>query len=220
MIVYKLKMKLLSDTTFGRGDGVAGLVDQEVEHDSSGFPYLRGRTLKGLLSEECDNLISVLSPHNVRRDWESVAGNLFGKPGSTLETISQMQVGDACLPEDLRQAVAYQIKRQDNKLMRVDILESLTAIRRQTAIDSKTGVADETSLRSARVVLRELEFTANLSFEIQPGRCALTLLSVGILALRRVGSSRNRGLGHIQCQLFDPDNKNITGDFVQFFGTV
>jgi hypothetical protein len=220
MIVYKLKIKLLSDTTFGRGDGVAGLVDQEVEHDSSGFPYLRGRTLKGLLSEECDNLIAVLSPDSVRKRWESVAGNLFGKPGSTLETISKMQVGDACLPEDLRQAVAYQLKRGDNKLMRVDILESLTAIRRQTAIDSKTGVADETSLRSARVVLRELEFTANLSFEVQPHRCTLTLLSVGILALRRVGSNRNRGLGHIQCQLFDPNNKNITGDFVQFFGTV
>ncbi|MFB8787645.1 MAG: RAMP superfamily CRISPR-associated protein [Potamolinea sp.] len=219
MIVYKLKIKLLSDTTFGRGDGVAGLVDQEVEHDSSGFPYLRGRTLKGLLSEECDNLIAVLSPHNVRRDWESVACKLFGKPGSTLETSSQMQVGDACLPEDLRQAVAYQIKL-DKKLMRVDILESLTTIRRQTAIDSKTGVADETSLRSARVVLRELEFTANLSFEVQPCPKALTLLSVGTLALRRVGSSRNRGLGHIQCQLFDSDNKNITGDFVQDFGAV
>jgi CRISPR/Cas system CSM-associated protein Csm3 (group 7 of RAMP superfamily) len=220
MIVYKLKMKLLSDATFGRGDGVAGLVDQEVEHDSYGFPYLRGRTLKGLLSEECDNLIAVLSPHNVRKRWESVACNLFGKPGSTLETSSQMQVGDACLPEDLRQAVAYQLKRRDNKLMRVDILESLTAIRRQTAINSQTGVADETSLRSARVVLRELEFTANLSFEVQPDRCTLTLLSVGILALRRVGSSRNRGLGHIQCQLFDPENTNITGGFVQSFGTV
>lgn len=49
--MYSIKIKLLSDTTFGRGDGVAGLVDQEVEHDQYGFPFLRGRTLKGLLSE-------------------------------------------------------------------------------------------------------------------------------------------------------------------------
>jgi CRISPR/Cas system CMR subunit Cmr4 (Cas7 group RAMP superfamily) len=56
MEIYHLKIKLLSDTTFGRGDGVAGLIDQEVEHDANGFPYLRGRTLKGLLSEECDNI--------------------------------------------------------------------------------------------------------------------------------------------------------------------
>ena len=60
MIKYQLKIKLLSDSTFGRGDGVAGLIDQEVEHDSSGFPYLRGRTVKGLLREECDNLIVTL----------------------------------------------------------------------------------------------------------------------------------------------------------------
>lgn len=59
MTIYKMKIQLLSDTTFGRGDGVAGLIDQEVEHDADGFPYLRGRTLKGLLSEECDNLIAV-----------------------------------------------------------------------------------------------------------------------------------------------------------------
>lgn len=29
-----LHLKLLSDTTFGRGDGVSGLVDQEIEHDT------------------------------------------------------------------------------------------------------------------------------------------------------------------------------------------
>jgi hypothetical protein len=212
-------MKLLSDTTFGRGDGVAGLIDQEVEHDPYGFPYLRGRTLKGLLSEECDNLIAVLSPDNIRKYWEKVACDLFGKPGSTLETISQMHVGDACLPEDLRQAVAYQIK-EEKKLTRVDILESLTTIRRQTAIDPKTGTPDESSLRSSRVVLRDLEFTADLRFETKPGDDALVLLVVGTLALRRVGSGRNRGRGYVQCKLFDSEEKELTSDatYVQHFG--
>ena len=221
MIVYRLKMKLLSDTTFGRGDGVAGLVGQEVEQDACGFPYLRGRTLKGLLSEECDNLIAVLgSPH--QQHWQGVACEVFGKPGSTLDTISQMHVGDACLPEDLRQAVAYQMKLRDNKLTRVDILESLTTIRSQTAINPKTGTPDENSLRSARVVLRELEFTAPLNFEVQPSDDALSLLAVGTLALRRVGSGRNRGRGYVRCRLFDSTEKEITADLtlVQRFGVV
>lgn len=220
MIVYKLKMKLLSDTTFGRGDGVAGLVDQEVEHDSSGFPYLRGRTLKGLLSEECDNLIAVLPARSLQQHWEQVACDVFGKPGSTLDTISQMHVGNACLPEDLRQVVAYQMKREEIKLTKVEILESLTTIRRQTAIDPKTGTPDEKSLRSARVVLRDLEFTAPLSFEVQPNDDALSLLVVGTLVLRRVGSGRNRGRGYVQCRLFDPTGREITADVahVQRFG--
>ncbi|GAA6618073.1 RAMP superfamily CRISPR-associated protein [Scytonema sp. NUACC26] len=218
MIVYKLKIKLLSDTTFGRGDGVAGLVDQEVEHDNYGFPYLRGRTLKGLLSEECDNLIAVLLPDDIRQHWELVASRLFGNPGSTLNTIAQMHVGDACLPEDLRQVVAHQMKRRDNNLNRVDILESLTTMRRQTAIDPKTGTPDKKSLRSSRVILRELEFTAHLSFEVQPDDDALTLLSVGGLALRRVGSGRNRGRGYVQCRLFDTTDTEITGNFLHRFG--
>ncbi|MGB3510613.1 MAG: RAMP superfamily CRISPR-associated protein [Microcoleaceae cyanobacterium] len=218
MIVYKLKMKLLSDTTFGRGDGVAGLVDQEVEHDPNGFPYLRGRTLKGLLSEECDNLIAVLSLDNIRQHWEKVASGLFGKPGSSLQTIAQMHVGDACLPEDLRKVVGYQIQRKE--LSEVDILESLTTIRRQTAINSATGVAQERSLRSIRVVLRDLEFTAPLSFEIPPNEDTLTVLSVGVLALRRVGSVRNRGLGYVQCRLFDAENNEITTNYLKRFGEV
>ena len=136
----QLQIKLLSDTTFGRGDGVAGLVDQEVEHDDCGFPYLRGRTLKGLLSEECDNLI-VLLKDDIQKHWLDVRNKLFGVPGSVLETMSIMHVGDACLPDKLRQVVAIQIeieqkKEQANKyqLTLTDILNSLTTIRRQTLI--------------------------------------------------------------------------------------
>ena len=52
----KMEITLLSDVTFGRGDGVAGLIDAEVEHDEYGMLYLRGRTLQGLLVEECANI--------------------------------------------------------------------------------------------------------------------------------------------------------------------
>ncbi|MDG2616070.1 RAMP superfamily CRISPR-associated protein [Thermoleptolyngbya sichuanensis XZ-Cy5] len=196
MPTYTLNIHLLSDTTFGRGDGVAGLIDQEVEHDPYGFPYLRGRTLKGLLSEECDNLIHTL-PGNQKIYWQGVAGELFGKPGSTLETIGAIHVGDACLPEDLRQAVAYQISW--GKLTRTEILDSLTTIRRQTAINPETGVPDRGSLRSARVVLRGLTFTAGLSFEQQPTDDQLCLLMIAAKALRYLGSGRNRGRGHVRC---------------------
>jgi CRISPR/Cas system CSM-associated protein Csm3 (group 7 of RAMP superfamily) len=212
---YQLNVKLLSDTTFGRGDGVAGLIDQEVEHDSSGFPYLRGRTLKGLLSEECDNLIGVL-PENIRSRWENVACRLFGIPGSTLETIGEMHVGDACLPNDLREAVAWQIKNQE--LTDKDVLDSLTTIRRQTAINYQTCVIDKGSLRSFRVVTRALEFKANLLFENQPNDELLSLLAVSTLALRRMGSGRNRGRGHVQCTLHDNSGQDITHKYTNLFG--
>ena len=220
--IYHLKIKLLSDTTIGRGDGVAGLIDQEVEHDSNGFPYLRGRTLKGLLSEECDNLIAVLSNPPASR-WQEAAKHLFGLPGSTLETISKMHVGDACLPEELRRAVGIQLNQEktrpeyERKLTESDVLSSLTSIRRQTAIDPKDGAPAEQSLRSSRVVLRDLCFTALLLFEETPTADMLALLAVGSLALRRVGSGRNRGRGHVCCTLHDSTGKEITQDHLRYF---
>ena len=216
MPIYRLKIKLLSDTTFGRGDGVEGLIDQEVEHNPCGFPYLRGRTLKGLLSEEGDNLIAMLTNH--RPSWERVACDLFGTLGSTIGTMGAVHVGDACLPEDLRQAVAFQINDQKN-LTKTEVLDSLTTIRRQTSIDPQLGTPDEGSLRSFRVVLRDRCFTADLIFEKMPSDEMLSLIAVGSLALRRLGSGRNRGRGHVQCTLHDDANgDDITHHYANYFG--
>ncbi|MFB2981917.1 RAMP superfamily CRISPR-associated protein [Microseira sp. BLCC-F43] len=224
MEIYYLKILLLSDTTFGRGDGVAGLIDQEVEHDPNGFPYLRGRTLKGLLSEECDNLITVISAPPPSR-WIEAVEHLFGIPGSTLETISKMHVGDACLPPDLRREVGIQLDQerdrerrgQERRLTESDVLASLTTIRRQTSIDPEDGAPVEHSLRSSRVVIRDLTFTAQLLFEEKPTADMLALLAISTLALRRVGSVRNRGRGHVQCTLHDSNGKEVTQEHFRYF---
>lgn len=226
--MYTIKIKLLSDTTFGRGDGVAGLIDSEVEHDRNGFPYLRGRTLKGLLSEECDNLVLLL-PESQRRDWLKVRNTLFGEPGSTDETMAKMHVGDACLPQDLRDAGAYQ-QQEDEFPTREDVLASLTTIRQQTAINPEDGAPAEHSLRSFRVVIRDPRdaqpsFKAPLFFDENPTPEMLALLGVGTLALRRIGSGRNRGRGHVQCTLHYTDkdknlNEDITRKYINCFEVV
>ena len=60
-----IRLTLKSDATFGLGEGVAGLVDEEIEHDfETGLPFLRGRTLKGLLVEECSNILYSLERQN------------------------------------------------------------------------------------------------------------------------------------------------------------
>lgn len=232
---YTIIITLLSDTTFGRGDGVAGLVDQEVEHDRYGFPYLRGRTLKGLLSEECDNLVDVLPDDSQRQHWQKISNELFGVPGSTLDTQGKIHLEDACLPNDLRTEIAAQIdseekeKQRNNKykpnLTPTDILESLTTIRRQTAINTETGISADHSLRSARIILRELIFESSILFKTgldensEDDQDMLALLTVGTLALRRIGSGRNRGKGHVKCSLYNSAQeitKNM--NYIQRFG--
>ncbi|NJL81256.1 MAG: hypothetical protein HC917_25185 [Richelia sp. SM2_1_7] len=136
-----------------------------------------------------------------------------------------MHVGDACLPEKLREAVRIQIEKERDRnkdnpaLTPTDILHSLTTIRRQTAINSNSGTADRGSLRSARVVMRDRPntspcFSASLFFDEEPTPHMKALLGVGVLALRHIGSGRNRGRGHVQCSLCDANGQDITQDFV------
>jgi hypothetical protein len=215
MIQYQIQIQLLSDTTFGRGDGLAGIIDQEVERDSDGIPYLRGRTLKGLLCEEADNLIATISNGSIQVKWLEIADRLFGQPGSTFEAQSLMHVGDACLPEALKQALSASVKAEN--VTQIEVINALTTVRRQTAIDENLGIAAEGSLRAFRVILRKQKFTANLLFDYEPEPAMLTLLNVSILALRRAGSARNRGRGHIQCRLLQ-NNEDITESHIDLFG--
>ncbi len=200
MNIYHLEIELRSDTTFGRGDGVVGLIDQEVEHDAYGFPYLRGRTLKGLLSEECDNIVASLPAGKV--DWNAALLRLFGIAGSTTATVAAWQIGNACLPEDLRAAVANMLHDRDSQFTAQDILESLTTIRRQTAIHPVAGTPDSGSLRAMRVVIRDLVFTSRLETHGSHPE-DIALLAAGCLALRHIGSGRNRGRGEVRCTLHD-----------------
>src|SRR5215813_4972072 len=93
-----IHLHLISDTTFGRGDGVAGLVDEEVEHDAAtGLPFVRGRTLKGLLVEECANILFALHTQDssLCAQFEAPAQFLFGQAGSTRADEAMMHVGAA-----------------------------------------------------------------------------------------------------------------------------
>lgn len=195
MSTFTLSFTLASDTLFGRGDGVAGMVDQEVQHDNYGCPYLGGKTLKGILVNECADLLEAL-PTNKRSRWQQVARQLFGEPGGLYEQASRMQVSDACLPDDVRAAVVQAV--ESKKLRRNDVLDSLTTLRRQTAMDPTTGVPLQHSLRTMRVILRNTTFVASLRLQDDADNAdARRLLAACSAALRRVGTARNRGHGRL-----------------------
>jgi hypothetical protein len=202
METYWLCFRLLSDATFGRGEGLAGLVDQEVDHDELGLPCLEGRTLKGLLNEECANILYALERQGKDTSpWEAAAQRLLGGPGSTLDDDARMRVGPAQLPADLREAVQQAVETRDARLRPADILDSLTAIRRQTAVDEASGAPETGTLRAMRVVLRQTPFEARLTFVKEPEGMDLPLLAACALALRRAGTGRNRGRGRLQTAL-------------------
>lgn len=208
MTTYYLKFKLLSDATFGRGDGVAGLVDVEVQHDEYGLPFLGGRALKGVLRDTCNDILYSLKLQGKDSSWYESANNLFGNSGSNDSNQALLHIGDSKLPEDLREAVEIEVKRRD--LTREQVLGSLTSIRHQTAIDTSTGASKNETLRSIRVILRETPFESRLLFSKSPSDRDLALLAACIKAFRRAGTGRNRGKGEISAALYDESTNNVT----------
>ena len=227
MLVYWLKMTLESDTTFGRGDGVAGLVDAEVQHDVVGLPFLAGRTLKGLLASECEDLVFALLKASRDPDnrWRAAADGLFGVSGAMETGAGQLHVGPASLPDELRAVLAYDIEQSAvrpgarppaDSVTRADVLDTLTVLRRQTAMDESGAPRPET-LRTFRAVTRGLTFTARLTFDSKPSDDELALLAATVKALRRVGTSRNRGRGKVRARLCDAQGTDITDTCFELF---
>lgn len=212
---YTLKLELLSDATFGRGDGVAGLVDVEVQHDAYGLPYLGGRALKGLLGAECDDLVFALERAGQGTRWQAAAERLFGQSGATAQGWAGLRIGPAQLPDDLRAAIVWDV--DNGRLTRAEVLETLTTLRRQTAMDPVTGAPRKETLRSLRLILRRTTFAARLTFAQEPSADDLALLAATVKALRRVGTGRNRGHGRLRAELLDATGQPVTDTLFETF---
>lgn len=205
MTPLKILLTLKSAATFGRGDGVAGLVDREIEHDESGFPFLRGKTLKGLLTESAENIVFALKD---AKSWREAKDALFGQGGAGIKERGILHVGDAQFPEALRAEVKNAGWKKE------ETLYSLTGIRRQTSINEH-GAPDHATLRSMRVLLPGVMLEASLSFDRDPSETELQLLAASILDLRHAGTGRNRGRGWLQAEL---DDAQTTQKLFQAFG--
>lgn len=203
MNTYWLKLVLLSDVTFGRGDGVAGIVDMEVQHDQNGLPYLSGKTLKGLLGAECKEILS--ATENISKKlssrWRKSQKRLFGKPGSDADSHAILHFGAAELPSDLCSAIRYDLST--GTYTKEDVLNSLTELRRQTAMDPSSGAPKKESLRTIRVIRRQIPFISQLAFSIPPSNDDLALLSACVKVFRRAGTERHRGRGKLEAELFN-----------------
>jgi hypothetical protein len=132
---------------------------------------------------------------------------------------SALHIGDATLADDLRAAVAHGVRRK--ALTRTQVLEALTAIRRQTAVDIESEAPRDETLRAIRVILRQSIFSAPVYLEEASDeptrRQELALLIACVKALRLAGTGRNRGVGEIRAQLQDEQRAVVSEDAFDYF---
>jgi len=182
-------------------------VDIEIQRDEYGCPFLGGKALKGLLAEECANILYSLSLQGKLGTWPLIHEQLFGIPGAGLVALGVLRVGNATLPRLLSEAVINEVRM--GRVSPEEVLRSLTGVRHQTSMNFLTGAAKDKSLRGKQVLVRSLPLQAELIVPDQPPEL-LQLLSAAIRAFRRAGLGRNRGSGELRAYLADGGGTNIS----------
>ncbi|MGV9169892.1 MAG: hypothetical protein ACOC38_08150, partial [Promethearchaeia archaeon] len=138
-----IEIKLLSNTTFGGVHGTAGGVNACANYDSLGLPIVSGKTIHGLLKD------SWLKVADKFPELNENANRILGYEAVLSET-AILRVGDARLPDEVREWVEYALHRRNHPLTKQEILNSLTTVRTQTAVSRESGSYEEETLRTTQ----------------------------------------------------------------------
>lgn len=189
--MYKITIKLESDTLIGSSEGYGAIIDTDVVFDEIGLPYIPARRVKGVLRDAAEDLNSLYSYSNDTVKKIEIE-KLFGKTGDT-EKPTSFFISNLYLEEyeknkeHLEYLISKAVIGKDN------IMDNFTSLRNQTSIDDKLEIAKRTSLRTSRVLDKGLEFYGEISlpaeFENQ--------LDLICKAVKKIGTKRNRGLGKV-----------------------
>ncbi|MEK7274874.1 MAG: RAMP superfamily CRISPR-associated protein [Candidatus Desantisbacteria bacterium] len=192
-----LKIETCSEVLVGSGQGWGATIDSDIVFDEYGLPYIPAKRIKGVLRESAIEVAEMFEKSGINHDFEKKVERLFGKRG---ERDSSPVCFDNLYLEDYdanKKWLQWSMEKYSSLISRDMILNTFTNIRQQTAIDDK-GIAKENSLRTIRVLKRDISFSGSVQVEgdIAP-------LCLAACNLRYIGTNRNRGFGHIHCELYE-----------------
>lgn len=195
---YHIKLKLLSPALAGSGEGYGAIIDMDVVVDDIGIPYIPAKRIKGCLLDSIKEIKDMFELADIAFDLR--IGEVFGKEGAKHSApvyFSDLMIEDYT---ENRMWLEYFLnnKNYQSIISKDAILETFTEIRQQTRIDEEDGVAFEGSLRTIRLIKKDVIFTGEVFIE-DPNQPVLETLSLACMNLRQFGTSRNRGFGEIQC---------------------
>ena len=202
MATYNVTIHVDSPLSLGGGQGDVN-VDSDVIHDEYGMPYFPAKRLRGLLYESAIEVTEMADLCGKQILTKRCVDELFHH---VEDTPVRLVIHNFYLEgyEEMRSEWAYIQCKFKEYIRPEQVLEAYTSLRYQTAIDEKTGVAKDHSLRNIRVVDGPLTFTGTI--EIQHGTADhVRALALGLQNLRSAGQKRNRGFGKITCSMNDQE---------------
>lgn len=199
-----MTIELLSDTVSGSGEGFGAVIDNDIEYDNAGIPFISSKRIKGVLRNSLNEILEMPIVAKAKGcsdqvDRDEILNTLFGKPGS-VET-SSLNIDNFVVAkyESIKAWFGYLSTTYSSVFSNQKILSTLTNIRRQTKVN-ENGIAEDHSLRTSRAVNKGLRFEADISFEDENTNNE-EYLALACANLRRIGTKRNRGLGDVKCDL-------------------
>lgn len=177
----------------GSGRGSGRYLDAVVVTDTTGLPYLPGRQLRGVLRDALSTL----------QDWGHTAAGtverLFGHEAEVQSDALRyrkshpgcLAIGNAQLDEPER----LWLVSDENVSLRKHLFMEVFS----TAIDSRTGVAADASLRGIQVAV-PVQLIAPVALESSSVEIATAdwqALQLAARAVRHIGAHRSRGYGRV-----------------------
>lgn len=209
-------MELLSDASIASDRGYGAIIDTDIVFDDVGLPYIPAKRLKGVLRESGEILSNIFKRANIkleiniddifgkqgRNDWQSAAN--FIVPNLYIEDYEKTREFFGSLFSGRGENTAgfnvFNISKDD-------VISYFTNVRMQTSIDQELGKTKRHSLRTTRVLDKNMVF--GNSFLINEKYIDQLLYICA--ATKKIGSKRNRGFGEVKIYI-----KDENGDILRF----
>jgi CRISPR/Cas system CSM-associated protein Csm3 (group 7 of RAMP superfamily) len=176
-------ISFLTDWHAGSGLSAGAEADAVVIKDRDGFPYIPGKTLKGLFVDSFQDFKGL----GIEGFNDESFNRLFGYMNEDTKVTSpgSLFFSNVSLPKEEKSAIGK------------DHVDFLFRNISSTAIDSNTGVAKNSSLRVMEVCL-PLSLEGYIQGATDSDRLLIDQLAKYI---RNIGANRNRGLGRCSIKL-------------------
>lgn len=212
---YQLDIRLLSDTIIGSGTGFGAAIDQDVVLNELGLPYIPGKRIKGCLRDSATEILDLLSLSETtgifdlskeqitkKNNAYRLIKNIFGVPGSLNST--KLIMHNLYLPKavELDNWLAYLSHEYPAIYNSEAVTDQFTSIRQQTSLE-ESGLAKRNSLRTFRLIDKDLSFHGNIEADISDEE--LALLALAAKNLKSLGTKRTRGYGSVACTISELD---------------
>ena len=180
-MIYQIDF--FSDWHCGTGTSSGADVDELCLKDKDGFPYVPGKTLKGLLKESAKYFVTFDKDN--KNNWEKFITGCFG-----LQDDKQKKFRDS----DSGQCFFSNAELSKNLKDKIEETEYLYRKVSSTSID-ENGIAKEHSLRKKEVAVPLVLYAeiSNIPDEYKDNMVKC------LKFIKRIGTNRNRGLG--RCRL-------------------